>query len=193
MPVTPQHPKYCHCCYKNGQRMTWSNVCKQILSKFPNLWSNQNTSIPSSTSKPSSASERYTPAGSTQAMPSSSATPAPNSAGPGTPSGSAGTGSPQVQGQIPSASSRNGASEAQRILFGVQGSRWSLDLEQIHMSSIDNDPAFFWELKIRYRKHRGLFKRIASPFRFRFCKFVKVCALSSVDQSRNLTSIVREV
>jgi hypothetical protein len=108
-------------------------------------------------------------------------------------SGSTGNGSPQVQGQVTSASSSNDASEAQRILFGVQGSRWSLDLEQIHMSSIDNDPAFFRELKIRYRKHRGLLKRIASPFRFRFCKFVKVCAMSPVDQSLNLTSIVREV
>ncbi|KAH7096085.1 hypothetical protein FB567DRAFT_48711 [Paraphoma chrysanthemicola] len=60
-----------------------------------------------------------------------------------------------------------------RVLFGVQGPRWSLDLEQIPVTSLLNDPTFFRELKKRYKKHRSVLKRIASPFRFRYCRFVK--------------------
>ncbi|KAI4929398.1 uncharacterized protein J4E92_005062 [Alternaria infectoria] len=61
-----------------------------------------------------------------------------------------------------------------RVLFGIQGSRWSLEVEQINITAALNDPAFFRELKARYKKHRHWIKRFISPFRFRFCRFVKL-------------------
>jgi len=61
-----------------------------------------------------------------------------------------------------------------RVLFGIQGRRWSLELEQILLGGLSNDPTFFRELKERYKRHRGLLKRVLSPYRFRFCRFVKV-------------------
>lgn len=61
-----------------------------------------------------------------------------------------------------------------RILFGVQGRRWSLELEQIIIAGLSNDPTFFRELKARYKRHRGFIKLLLSPYRFRFCRFVKV-------------------
>jgi hypothetical protein len=188
MSVLPQHPKHCHCCSTEGQRVTWNNIGEQIMRRFSTFQTKQNA--PSSTPGSSTASKRYTPAGSTQTMSSSSPAQAPNSGDSKKQSSSAGNASPQVQSQTPSASTNADASAAQRILFGVQGSRWSLDLEQIHVSSIGNDPAFFRELKVRYRKHRSWAKRIASPFRFRFCKFVKVCKTDSVNQAQNLNRIV---
>ncbi|KAI4670363.1 uncharacterized protein J4E79_000644 [Alternaria viburni] len=47
-------------------------------------------------------------------------------------------------------------------------------MEQISVTAVLNDPAFFRELKTRYKKHRSWIKRLISPFRFRFCRFVKL-------------------
>jgi hypothetical protein len=82
--------------------------------------------------------------------------------------------SPQNQAQTPNTNPNTSITASQRILFAIQGSKWSLDLEEIPVSSLLNDPAFFRELKVRYKKHRSLIKRLVSPFRFRSCKFVKV-------------------
>lgn len=64
-----------------------------------------------------------------------------------------------------------------RVLFGVQGRRWSLELEKIILAGLSNDPTFFRELKARYKKHRSSIKLLLSPYRFRFCRFVKVSFL----------------
>jgi len=79
-----------------------------------------------------------------------------------------------------------------RILLAVQGHRWSLELEQIRISNLINDPTFFRELKIRHKKHRSILKQILSPFRFRHCRFVKVRP-PVIPSSNHLTSAVREV
>ncbi|KAH7080625.1 hypothetical protein BKA63DRAFT_563300 [Paraphoma chrysanthemicola] len=81
--------------------------------------------------------------------------------------------SSQVHSQATSSSLPRTSLESRRILFGIQGSRWSLDLEQIPVTSLLNDPTFFHELKKLYKKHRSLLKRVVSPFRFRHCRFVK--------------------
>ncbi|KAH4262248.1 hypothetical protein HBI70_010630 [Parastagonospora nodorum] len=78
-----------------------------------------------------------------------------------------------AQGQHSNATTSNMPSMSHRILFGIQGSKWSLDLEQIQISSLIEDSEFFRELKIRHKRHRSWAKRTLSPFRFRFCRFVK--------------------
>ncbi|KAI4629850.1 uncharacterized protein J4E87_003037 [Alternaria ethzedia] len=85
-----------------------------------------------------------------------------------------GNSAPQVSGQPTTDPSTAVPTPSSRVLFGVQGSRWSLEIEQIDITAALNDPAFFRELKIRYKKHRNWIKRLISPFRFRFCRFVKL-------------------
>ncbi|KAI4703158.1 hypothetical protein J4E81_002035 [Alternaria sp. BMP 2799] len=80
---------------------------------------------------------------------------------------------PQIAGQPATNPSIVVPDPSLRVLFGVQGSRWSLEVEQISTALL-NDPAFFRELKTRYKKHRHWIKRLISPFRFRFCRFVKL-------------------
>jgi hypothetical protein len=70
------------------------------------------------------------------------------------------------------------------MLFGVQSSDWFTNLEQIDISSINNDPEFFRELKLRYKKNRSWIKWIASPFRLRSCNFVKVRTYNYANDSR---------
>jgi hypothetical protein len=97
------------------------------------------------------------------------------------------TPSQQVQSQTSTLSSHQSTTASHRVLFAVQGSRWSLDLEQIPVTSLLNDPAFFRELKTRYKKHRSLIRRLVSPFRFRYCRFVKVCSPFSSSNEANST------
>ena len=80
----------------------------------------------------------------------------------------------QVHVQGDGATQVASTNDADRIIFGVQGHRWSVEIEQIKVSDLSADPAFFRELKLRYKKHRNWFKRLFSPFRFRHCRFVKV-------------------
>lgn len=82
--------------------------------------------------------------------------------------------SPQVSGQPTAVLQTAYPDPSLRVLFGVQGSRWSLEVEQIDVTTLLNDPAFFRELKTRYKKHRSWIKRLVSPFRFQFCRFVKL-------------------
>jgi hypothetical protein len=61
-----------------------------------------------------------------------------------------------------------------RIIFGIQGLRKSLEIEQIMVSNQMNDQTFFPELRNRYKKHRLSLLRWLSPFQFRHCDFVRV-------------------
>ena len=60
------------------------------------------------------------------------------------------------------------------ILFGVQGPRRTLELDQIDCESCSSDQKFFRELRQRYPKLRGYLRWIFSVWRFRTCDFVKV-------------------
>jgi hypothetical protein len=65
-------------------------------------------------------------------------------------------------------------SEPYFVIFGIKDMQNYDNIENIEMSNIDKDRAFFKELKARYKKHRHILLRIFSPFRFRHCKFVEV-------------------
>ncbi|KAI4637814.1 hypothetical protein J4E83_000632 [Alternaria metachromatica] len=122
----------------------------------------------------SRASQRYTP---TSTSATSAPVASPQTAG-GVNSNLSAPGSAssplQVLGQPATVPSKTVPGPSLRVLFGVQGSRWSLEVEQISVTALLNDPAFFRELKTRYKKHRSWIKRLISPFRFRFCRFVKL-------------------
>jgi hypothetical protein len=89
---------------------------------------------------------------------------------------------PQTQQATPSSShlktssSIPGSSGLQRwILFGVQGSRRSIELEQIAIDDHVQDGRLYRSLRKHYRKYRGTMKLWLSIWRLSFCDGVKVC------------------
>ena len=149
----------------------------------------------SSSSVSSKASQRYTPTNSS-AVPKSRS----NSQTTGeTDTNSLATdndnSSPQTSGQSATVLAATSPDPPKRVLFAMQGSRCSLEVEQISITTLLNDPIFVRELKTQYKKHRTWIKRLASPFRFRFCRFVKVPRLLSLhlQNTRSLTLTAGEV
>jgi len=59
------------------------------------------------------------------------------------------------------------------VLFGVKGSRRTLDLAQVPTDIHNNDRAFFFELRKRYRNLRGFWRYWFSVWQLRHCDFVK--------------------
>ncbi|KAF2474931.1 uncharacterized protein BDR25DRAFT_113066 [Lindgomyces ingoldianus] len=160
-------------------RISWNSLSLAIPGNFQVISSLPKKAPGNSPagSKPSKASERYTPGNS---LTPDSATPSAGSGRQNTasvPSGSSNNAPPQIQCQTPNNPPQSVPVTSAWILFGIQGNRWSLELEQITVSSLINDPTFFQELKARYKKHRGWLRMLLSPFRFQFCRFVKVCLL----------------
>lgn len=172
--TVPNHPRNYHCCERNEQRMTWNVFSDRIFACLSNLLKKQTSSASLDGSKSSEVSERST---SLESSPANSSTADSQGASQGIPNSTdkaSCNSSLQTQGQKSSAYSNSAQKNPNWILFGVQGFRWSLELEQIKLSSLINDPMFFRELKARYKRHRGWLKLLLSPFRFRFCRFVKV-------------------
>ncbi|USP79666.1 hypothetical protein yc1106_06940 [Curvularia clavata] len=79
----------------------------------------------------------------------------------------------QAQRCTPTIPAPNAPKAATRVVFGIQGMRRSLEIEQIEICSQMNDQRFFRELNSRYKKHRWSFQRLLSPFQFQYCNFVK--------------------
>jgi hypothetical protein len=77
-----------------------------------------------------------------------------------------------VQPQI--SSSTSGTPSTRFILFGVQGSRRSIELEHIEIDDYINDSHFYSSLRKHYRQHRGRLKLWLSIWRLGFCDGVKV-------------------
>ena len=75
-----------------------------------------------------------------------------------------------------------------RVLFGVKGSRRTLELAQIDTLKHDEDEAFFAQLKRDYKEHRGFWRYWFSIWRFNHCTFVKARFLPSISPLENLTS-----
>jgi hypothetical protein len=181
MPSMPHHPKQCFCCHierpvKNSSATSTRYPdgipgpgVRQWCWILPMAWIKAAAGGASSPSNSSTARQRYTPT-------SSSTTSTPVVGGTSTNPAATNNSSsaPQVSGQPTTAPLTAIPDPSLRILFGVQGSRWSLEVEQINITAVLNDPAFFRELKTRYKKHRSWIKRLVSPFRFRFCRFVKL-------------------
>ena len=60
------------------------------------------------------------------------------------------------------------------VLFGVKGTRRTLDLAQINASKYTNDCALFGVMRRQYRELRGFLRYWFSIWRFSHCDFVKV-------------------
>jgi hypothetical protein len=60
------------------------------------------------------------------------------------------------------------------ILFGVIGSRRTLELAQIDTKQYTKDGTFFHDLKKSYKEFRGFWRYWFSVWRLSYCDFVKV-------------------
>ena len=60
------------------------------------------------------------------------------------------------------------------ILFGVKGSRRTLELEQINTTRCAKDESLFSNLVQSYKRHRGFWRYWFSIWRLNHCDFVKV-------------------
>jgi hypothetical protein len=60
------------------------------------------------------------------------------------------------------------------VLFGVKGSRRTLELPQIDTKKYNDDRTFFAELRNQYKAYRGFWKYWFSVWGLSYCDFVKV-------------------
>lgn len=170
MKRTGEHPPKCLCCVGASRKASGVTIGSTSRRAFNLLWNNKYKSAASGGAS-SKAARTYTPVAS-----SSSTTPTPG----GTDSNSgvidnAGNiNIPQTQAYHATSGSTTPPTASKRVIFGVQGVRRSLEIEQLSIMDDTNDQMFFSQLKTQYKKHRSYFGRFLSPFRFRHCNFVKV-------------------
>lgn len=74
------------------------------------------------------------------------------------------------------------------VLFGVKGTRRTLELAQINVRKCMNDDALFGDMRNRYRELRGFLRYWFSIWRFSHCDFVKVDNLRVVSLEAWLTN-----
>lgn len=156
------------------QRKAWAGILNSAWRTVSASLQGGKQRNPSAGMKPSKSAVAYTPSpwGVSKASASSSA---PQGATNPSPANNVSNNNfPQVHGNSTRGPSNVVQMPPMQILFGIQGMRRSLEVEQIEICSQMNDQIFFSELKARHQKHRWLFKRWFSPFRFRYCNFVKV-------------------
>lgn len=65
------------------------------------------------------------------------------------------------------------------VLFGIEGTRKSLELAQIDVKEYKNDSTFFNKLLLEYQPRRGFLRYWFSVWRLSHCDFVKACSMSS--------------
>ena len=186
MPSLPQHPKQCFRCHvERPAKFSDTNLpqspnhipgpqLSQRRWHLPVTWIKANSGSAASSSTSSTASQRYTPATSSTISTPVTSSPVAGRTGTSPSAINSSNFAPRITGQPTNVPPTAVPDPSLRVLFGVQGSRWSLEIEQIGVTALLNDPAFFRELKTRYKKHRSWIKRLVSPFRFRFCRFVKL-------------------
>jgi hypothetical protein len=170
----PPHPQYCSCCHTGSYQSAWALIRTLISVLLSTSWIMKSTKTSTKTPEASDNHGNNSLTGPTASasaavsVQNTSAT-VPNQA----PANHANV-QPQISVQAPNTTPTTLLVPSQRILFAIQGSKWSLGLEEIPVSRLLNDPEFFRILKARYKKHRNLVRRLISPFRFRYCRFVKV-------------------
>jgi len=196
MPSLPQHPKQCFCCHieRSGESsdtnppQSANRISGPQLSQWrwnlPVTWIKATISSAARSFKSSTASKRYTPTTSSTTSTPVTSSPAAGNTSTSPSAMNSSNSTPQVSSSPTTAPPTAVPDPSLRVLFGVQGSRWSLEVEQISVTAALNDPAFFRELRTRYKRHRSWMKRLISPFRFRFCRFVK---LEKIDTGRVLS------
>jgi len=173
--VAGDHPSKCHCCVAKPQialGVTFGSILRVVFSLLG--FNRHRSSMSERTS--SKAAVAYTPAPNGTLGASSSTIPP--TSGTASAHGLAlynGTKrTSQTQGCSSMVPSPTILIAPTRIIFGIQGVRKSLEIEQIEISGQMNDQIFFSELKTRYKKHCSFFRRFFSPLRFQHCDFVKV-------------------
>lgn len=174
------HPPDCSCCETMRPRITWTTIFHRIcqhIARFCN-WEMQSFGLP--VQKLTSQAQRlYTPpfvTAPTASPPSQHSTfqitPPISSPGANDASGT------QSQRGCLSADLVIQQGKPLWIVFGVKNTPDFDDIENIEMTNLLDDPSFFQELRERHNKHRSLFRRWFSPFRFRNCRFVRVSTTS---------------
>ena len=78
-------------------------------------------------------------------------------------------------GQLTTTVTNSAATERTWILFGVQGSRPTLEINHIPITSQSNDSSFYRSLRQCYRNNRGRLKLWFSFWRLDYCEVVKAC------------------
>ena len=169
------HPPKCHCCSARPPSITLSISLKRAIGSFRSSLSNAKHLVQSASDAPSRAAQRYTPS----SLPSNNTSSADKPARPSSEiinapeeGGTESSDAPQIQtgnDSMPPEEVRS-----LRVLFAVQGWRWSLELEPIIVPDKPWDSVFFKTLRAFHRIHRHAFLEWFSPFRFLNCKFVKV-------------------
>jgi hypothetical protein len=178
--IASQHPSKCHCCVGKMKRNAWGASFYSVWQRISTSLQGERQRTPSTGNQPPKSAV-YTPSptntSGVSASASSSTLQGVSTANLTPAAGGSSNNSPQVQGSSSIDLRTTAQAVPLRILFGIQGMRKTLEIEQIEISSQVNDPMFFSELKTRYKKHRWFLKRWLSPFLFRHCNFVKVSIL----------------
>ena len=65
------------------------------------------------------------------------------------------------------------------VLFGVKGTRRTLELPQVHVNVYHRDPGFFLELRDQYRASQGYWRYCFSVWKFGYCDFAKVSSTAT--------------
>ena len=154
-----EHPVNCYCCQAEAQTASWLRRLKMATTSVAASSSSASESGSSTapSSVPSRASTKYRPR---KGSPSK-----------GSESGDdLGIGS---QDQMSDHSSEDTRTSATWLLFGVQGWRETVELEDLFIHEEMKDLELFSLLKTVHAKHRGWAKTWTSPFRFQTCRFVK--------------------
>jgi len=192
--MTGDHPSKCHCCVNRSRKA--SNITfARILGPVFGLLRRHRQKGAVSGGSSSKAARTYTPAlqGAVGAT-SSTTTPVPGGANTSNTAASNNENNNgiQTQGSHSTAQSTATQKASARVIFGVQGVRRSLEIEQLGIFDDTNDRTFFSELKTQYKKHRSYFGRFVSPFCFQHCNFVKVSPLKPSTKAYGLILLVPE-
>jgi hypothetical protein len=170
------HPHDCSCCGTMTAPTSWMAVFHRICRSVARICHWKILRFASANQESSSkAQQLYTPASVMTTIASSVHTHSPIQ---GTRSMTSpitnGPDGMQAQGGYSSADFVPPQRKPSWVVLGVQNTPDFDEIENIEMTTLLNDTSFFQELKIRHDKHRRLFQRWFSPFRFRYCKFVRV-------------------
>lgn len=178
--IAADHPPKCHCCTTEKPPRASCMALRSIFRPVLGLLEHDKQRSASSGSSSSKAAMAYTPTSNNTSRASSSNISSKaggsNASGVSTnKNGNAGSNNTtQTQRCGPTAPSPTTQPAPTRIIFGVQGLRKSLEIEQIEICSQMNDQIFFPEPKKRYKKHRLMVSKWFSPFQFHHCDFVRV-------------------
>lgn len=194
--IADNHPPKCHCCVTKlprAPRVTLGSIFRPVLDLLEN--NKQRSAVSGSSS--SRAAMAYTPtfnntSGASSSNVLSNAGLSSASGVSMNKNGNAGSNTTQTQRCGPMAPSLTTQPAPTRIIFGVQGLRKSLEIEQIEICNQMNDQLFFPELKKRYQEtssngFKMVFALSISLLRFRKSKAPSSYYLLAL---RNITGLI---